>query len=53
VEEERAHALEVGSQTYAAEDAQDQAEDWRIVLIHSFSRMRWKPPWISIYTLDV
>jgi len=34
VEEKKAHALEMGSQTYAAEDAQDQTEDWRVVLIH-------------------
>jgi hypothetical protein len=53
VEEEKAHALEVGSKADAAEDAQNQTEDWRIVLIHSSSRMRWKPPWIAIYTLDV
>ncbi len=32
VEEEKAHALEVGSQADAAEDAQDQAEDWRVVI---------------------
>lgn len=35
VEEEKAHALEMGSQTYATEDAQDQAEDRRIVLAGS------------------
>jgi len=32
VEEETTHALEVGPQADAAEDAQDQAKDWRIVL---------------------
>jgi hypothetical protein len=34
VEEETAHALEVGSQADAAKDAQNQAEDRRIVLAH-------------------
>jgi len=34
VEKKKAHALEMGPQTDAAEDAQDQAEDWRIVLVY-------------------
>jgi len=36
MEKERTHALEVGSQADASKDAQDQAEDRRVVLaIHS------------------
>jgi len=39
VEEEKAHALEVGPQADATEDAQDQAEDWRLIMPAKISKI--------------
>lgn len=47
MEEEAAHALEVGPQADAAEDAQDQAEGRRVVLDEVFLEVVGKFDWLD------